>query len=88
MALLRSFMLSGLLWLILIVAGLNSWWKDWARVVLNGHPVYLKLSYQNVLIDISYFFKALYLVRDTEVTLSLLHVIYKAFQILEPVDCI
>lgn len=75
-------MLSGLLWFILIVAGLTSWWKEWASVVLNGHPVYLMLSYQNVFIDTRYFFKALYFVRDSEITVSLLHVFSETFQIL------
>lgn len=42
----------------------------------------MKLSNQHVFIDTSFFLKALYLVRDAEITLSLLHVLHEMFQML------
>lgn len=88
MAFLRITMFSGLLWHRLVVAMPELMVRGRASGVLNEHPVYLKLANQNSFLDTI----PSKLFGQKEISLSLLHMHYEAFQnafqILESDDCI
>lgn len=75
-------MFCGLLWLRLIVARSELTVEGRSKCSIKWASCLHEVVHQNVLIDTSYFFKALCLVRDTEITLFLLHVLYETFQML------